>query len=86
MATWHENYGSEYNGEKCEIDHIYPLADAESEKEVIELCHYSNLQLLSSSDNLDKRDKKDWTPPKSSKAHGRIKIVNGERILLTDGP
>ncbi|MBR2589224.1 hypothetical protein IKE84_02700 [Candidatus Saccharibacteria bacterium] len=84
MVTWRENYGTEYNGEDCNIDHIYPLADAKSEKEVIKLCHYSNLQLLSSSDNIDKKDKKDWVPPKTSKAYGRIEIKNGKRILLAN--
>ena len=36
------------------IDHIKPLALAKNEKELIELCHYTNLQPLWAKDNLTK--------------------------------
>lgn len=36
------------------IDHIKPLASAKSEKELIELCNYKNLQPLWAIDNLKK--------------------------------
>lgn len=39
------------------IDHIIPLASANNEKELIKLCHYSNLQPLWAEDNLIKKDK-----------------------------
>jgi hypothetical protein len=39
------------------IDHIIPLASANSEEELKKLCHYSNLQPLWSEDNLSKGDK-----------------------------
>ena len=36
------------------IDHIKPLASAESEEDLINLCHYTNLQPLWAEDNLKK--------------------------------
>ena len=47
--TW-ENHG------KWHIDHIIPLASAETESELIQLCHYTNLQPLWAKDNLSKSD------------------------------
>lgn len=52
--TWYKNYGKEYNGESYEIDHMIPLATAKTEEDVIKLCHYTNLQLLTPEDNLKK--------------------------------
>ena len=45
--TW-ENYG------EWHIDHIIPLASAQTESELIKLCHYTNLQPLWAMDNLSK--------------------------------
>ena len=39
---------------KYHIDHIVPLATAQTEEDVIKLCHYTNLQLLTAKDNLEK--------------------------------
>ena len=39
------------------IDHIIPLASAKTEKELIKLCHYSNLQPLWAVDNIIKSAK-----------------------------
>lgn len=59
--TYFKNYGEEYDKSKdVHIDHIIPLATANSEDEVKKLCHYSNLQLLKDSDNLEKAAKLDW--------------------------
>ena len=59
--SWLKNYGTEWNGEEYHIDHIVPLATARTEQDVIRLCHYTNLQMLKPEDNLEKRDKLDWT-------------------------
>lgn len=59
--TYFENYGEEYNGtQKVHIDHIIPLATANTEEDVIKLCHYTNLQLLKAQDNMKKRDNIDF--------------------------
>ena len=42
------------------IDHVIPLASAESEYEMIALAHYKNLQPLWEFDNLSKND--DFNP------------------------
>ena len=39
------------------LDHQIPLALAETEEEVVELCHYTNYQPLWDKDNLVKKDK-----------------------------
>jgi len=44
------------NRSEWHIDHIIPLASANTEKELIKLCHYSNLQPLWAFDNLSKSD------------------------------
>ena len=62
--TW-ENYGL-YNGELnygWDIDHIIPLSSATTEKELIKLCHYTNLQPLCSYTNrYIKRDNISYCP------------------------
>ena len=58
LKTYKNNYGIDWDGiVEVEIDHIYPLSKAQTEEEVIKLCHYSNLQLLTKEDNRKKRDK-----------------------------
>lgn len=48
--TW-DNFG------EWQIDHITPLASAETEKELIKLCHYTNLQPLWAEENISKGNK-----------------------------
>lgn len=61
LQTYKNNYKEEWDGkEKVHIDHIKPLKLATTKEEVIKLCHYTNLQLLKSMDNLKKRDKINW--------------------------
>jgi len=50
--TW-DNYS--YYG--WHIDHIIPLSSANSDEELMKLCHYSNLQPLWSYENLKKSNK-----------------------------
>ena len=45
------------NSVEWHIDHIIPLASANTEEELKKLCHYSNLQPLWAVDNLIKSDK-----------------------------
>lgn len=45
------------NHGKWHIDHIIPLSSANTEEELIKLCHYSNLQPLWAKDNLSKGNK-----------------------------
>ena len=45
--SW-DNYGDWH------VDHIIPLASAQTKDEIIKLCHYSNLQPLWAFDNLSK--------------------------------
>ena len=39
------------------LDHIIPLSSAKTEQELIQLCHYTNLQPLWAEENLSKGDK-----------------------------
>ena len=58
LQTFKNNYGYEWDGkEKVHIDHIKPLKECKNEKEIIKLCHYTNLQLLKAHDNLEKSSK-----------------------------
>lgn len=61
LKTFKDNYGYEWDGkEEVHIDHIIPLALAESEEDIIALCYYTNLQMLKGKDNLSKGAKLDW--------------------------
>ena len=61
LQTFKDNYGYEWDGkEDVHIDHIIPLAVANTEQEIINLCYYTNLQLLKAKDNLEKHDKLDY--------------------------
>lgn len=60
LKTYKNNYGYEYNNEEVEIDHIIPLSTANTEEEIINLCHYTNLQLLKKEDNRIKSNKLNW--------------------------
>lgn len=52
--TWSEEYHTEWVGQPCHIDHIKPLALAKTKEEIVQLCHYTNLRLLTPEDNIKK--------------------------------
>jgi hypothetical protein len=57
-VSWAKNYPAQkLDWKQVHIDHIVPLASAKTEIEVIQLNHYTNLQLLTARDNLVKKDK-----------------------------
>lgn len=56
LKTWERNYGKAWAGEPYHIDHIIPLVTAKTEEDILRLCHYSNLQMLTPHDNLTKSD------------------------------
>lgn len=63
IKTYENNYNEKWDWEYLKdvhIDHIIPLASANTEQDVIRLCHYSNLQLLRAKDNLSKSSKLEW--------------------------
>jgi len=55
--TWKDRYHTDWNGQSCHIDHIVPLSTAKTKEDIISLCHYTNLQLLTPKDNMLKSDK-----------------------------
>lgn len=57
FRTWEKNYGRPWNGEPYHIDHIIPLATARTKEDILKLCHYTNLQMLTPEDNMAKSDK-----------------------------
>lgn len=57
FSTWEKNYGKPWNGEPYHIDHIIPLSTAKTKDDIIKLCHYTNLQMLTPEDNMAKSDK-----------------------------
>lgn len=68
LKTFYNNYGYEYDFKECvEIDHIKPLKLAKTEQDVIDLCNYTNLQLLKSKDNLEKSDNLNWNLKRKEK-------------------
>ena len=63
IKTYENNYNEKWDWKylkETHIDHIKPLAEVNTKEEVIELCHYTNLQLLKAKDNLDKKDSLEW--------------------------
>lgn len=60
-GTWKERYGKVWNGEKFHIDHIVPISSAKNFQEIDNLCHYTNLQMLTPEDNIRKGSEKNFT-------------------------
>jgi hypothetical protein len=52
-----KNYGFYLYDEKYHIDHIIPISIATTEDKIVELNHYTNLQLLYPEDNIKKSNK-----------------------------
>lgn len=55
-----KNYGIYIEGTSYHIDHVIPIATAKTEADVINLNHYTNLQLLTPEDNMKKGSKLNW--------------------------
>lgn len=55
--TWKQRYGTEWETQKYNIDHIIPLTTASTLEDVKRLNHYSNLQMLTPEDNRYKGTK-----------------------------
>lgn len=56
--TFYNNYGRSLScQDNIHIDHIKPVSIAKTEDELVELNHYTNLQLLLAEDNLSKGNK-----------------------------
>ncbi len=87
LKTFKDNYGYDWDGkEEVHIDHIIPISTAESEEDIVRLCHYSNLQLLKAEDNLEKSDKIDWKKGKiKMKTKLKEKIENVANYGAGDG-
>lgn len=63
IGTYENNYNEKWDWkylDNIHIDHIKPLSLAQTESDIIELNHYTNLQLLKAKDNLKKSNKLDW--------------------------
>ena len=63
IKTYENNYNERWDWKYLKdvhVDHIIPLASANTEEDVKKLCHYTNLQLLKAKDNLDKKDSLEW--------------------------
>lgn len=54
LKTFKNNYGFEYNGCDVHIDHKTPLSTVNTMNDLFKLNHYTNLQLLTPSDNMKK--------------------------------
>ena len=64
IKTYENNYNEKWDWKylkNVHVDHVIPLASANTEEEVKKCCHYTNLQLLKAKDNLIKSDKLDWS-------------------------
>lgn len=60
-GTFRDVYGRDWDGaEKVQIDHIVPISTATNEEEVLRLCHYTNLRLITAEDNQRKGAKLDY--------------------------
>lgn len=62
VSTWERRYGNKWDGQPCNIDHIIPLATANTKEKKEKLCFYKNLQLLTQEDNMRKSTKLDIFP------------------------
>lgn len=52
--TWKNEYGTEWNGQPYNVDHIIPLLTAKTIEDIKVLCHYTNLRLITPRDNFVK--------------------------------
>lgn len=67
--TWLDRYGTEWNGQPCHIDHIVPLATVDTKEDILRLCHYTNLRLITPEDNLSKASEDSKLAKKKGEKH-----------------
>ena len=61
LKTFKDTYGYEWDQkEPVHIDHIVPLSTAETQEDIVRLCHYTNLRLLKAHDNISKGASQDY--------------------------
>lgn len=64
--TW-ENYG------QWHIDHIIPLAEGKTARQLNKLCHYTNLAPLWAQENLRKGKKRKWPLSRLHRTHTELR-------------
>jgi hypothetical protein len=64
--TW-QNYG------QWHIDHIIPLAEGKTERQLNKLCHYTNLAPLWAHENLRKGKKRTWPSSRLHRPHTELR-------------
>ena len=79
--TWADKYGSRWIGQPCNIDHIKPLVDAQTEGQVVELCHYTNLRLVTPEDNFKKGLEERKKNERETARHSPIRTSMGMRSV-----
>lgn len=77
IKTVLDKYGVYWFDEVYELDHVVPLSCAKSVSWLERLNHYSNLQLLTSQDNMDKSRTVDWP--------AAVQWIYSRRLDLTTG-
>ena len=63
LRTYEVNYGEKWAGQPYEMDHVIPISTTRSKRGLLELYHYTNLQMLTPRDNGAKNNSLRWKSP-----------------------